>query len=64
MRASRRCSRASACSRNRSTKRTSRRIVAKWTGIPVTKMLESEVQKLVRMEELLAQTRRRPGEAL
>src|SRR2546422_8499201 len=29
------------------------RIVAKWTGIPVTKMLESEVQKLVRMEELL-----------
>ncbi len=30
------------------------RIVAKWTGIPVTKMLESEVQKLVRMEELLA----------
>ena len=30
------------------------RIVAKWTGIPVTKMLESEVQKLVRMEELLS----------
>ncbi|HYR45247.1 MAG TPA: ATP-dependent chaperone ClpB [Terriglobia bacterium] len=30
------------------------KIVAKWTGIPVTKMLESEVQKLVRMEELLA----------
>jgi ATP-dependent Clp protease ATP-binding subunit ClpB len=30
------------------------RIVAKWTGIPVSKMLESEVQKLVRMEELLA----------
>src|SRR5881628_2918228 len=29
-------------------------IVAKWTGIPVTKMLESEIQKLVRMEELLA----------
>ena len=29
------------------------RIVAKWTGIPVTKMLESEVQKLVTMEELL-----------
>src|SRR5262245_10635814 len=29
-------------------------IVAKWTGIPVSKMLESEVQKLVRMEELLA----------
>src|SRR6186997_1054671 len=30
------------------------KIVAKWTGVPVTKMLESEVQKLVRMEELLA----------
>jgi ATP-dependent Clp protease ATP-binding subunit ClpB len=30
------------------------KIVAKWTGIPVTKMLESEIQKLVRMEELLA----------
>jgi len=29
------------------------KIVAKWTGIPVTRMLESEVQKLVRMEELL-----------
>jgi ATP-dependent Clp protease ATP-binding subunit ClpB len=29
------------------------KIVAKWTGIPVSKMLESEVQKLVRMEELL-----------
>jgi ATP-dependent Clp protease ATP-binding subunit ClpB len=29
------------------------RIVAKWTGIPVTKMLESEVQKLVKMEGLL-----------
>src|SRR5437867_3703808 len=30
------------------------KIVAKWTGIPVTRMLESEIQKLVRMEELLA----------
>ncbi len=29
-------------------------VVAKWTGIPVAKMLESEVQKLVRMEELLS----------
>ena len=29
-------------------------IVAKWTGIPVSKMLESEVQKLVKMDELLA----------
>ena len=30
------------------------RIVAKWTGIPVSKMLESEVQKLIRMEEHLS----------
>jgi ATP-dependent Clp protease ATP-binding subunit ClpB len=30
------------------------RIVAKWTGVPVSKMLESEVQKLIQMEELLA----------
>jgi ATP-dependent Clp protease ATP-binding subunit ClpB len=30
-------------------------IVAKWTGIPVTKMLESEMQKLVQMEDLLEQ---------
>jgi len=30
-------------------------IVSKWTGIPVTKMLESEVQKLVRMEDNLRQ---------
>ncbi|HLQ34430.1 MAG TPA: ATP-dependent chaperone ClpB [Chloroflexota bacterium] len=30
-------------------------IVAKWTGIPVSKMLEGEIQKLVRMEERLRQ---------
>jgi ATP-dependent Clp protease ATP-binding subunit ClpB len=28
-------------------------VVAKWTGIPVAKMLEGEVQKLLRMEERL-----------
>lgn len=28
-------------------------VVAKWTGIPVTKMLESEKQKILRMEEEL-----------
>src|SRR5207249_11520865 len=28
-------------------------VVAKWTGIPVTKMLESELQKLIAMEERL-----------
>lgn len=30
-------------------------VVAKWTGIPVSKMLEGEVQKLVHMEERLQQ---------
>ncbi len=29
------------------------RIVSKWTGIPVSKMLEGEVQKLIHMEERL-----------
>src|SRR5207244_4299181 len=28
--------------------------VAKWTGIPVTRLLEGEVQKLVKMEERLS----------
>ncbi len=31
------------------------RIVAKWTGIPVAKMLQGEVDKLVRMDEALRQ---------
>jgi ATP-dependent Clp protease ATP-binding subunit ClpB len=31
------------------------RIVSKWTGIPVSKMLEGEVQKLVQMEDRLRQ---------
>ena len=30
-------------------------VVSKWTGIPVSKMLEGDMQKLVRMEERLAQ---------
>ena len=30
-------------------------VVAKWTGIPVRRMLESEMQKLVRMEDRLGQ---------
>ena len=28
-------------------------VVSKWTGIPVTRLMEGEVQKLVRMEEVL-----------
>jgi ATP-dependent Clp protease ATP-binding subunit ClpB len=31
------------------------KVVSKWTGIPVSKMLEGEVQKLVQMEERLRQ---------
>ena len=31
------------------------RIVSKWTGIPVSKMLEGEVKKLVEMESRLRQ---------
>src|SRR6476620_8676189 len=31
------------------------RIVSKWTGIPVSKMLEGEVRKLVSMEDRLRQ---------
>ena len=31
------------------------RIVAKWTGVPVGRLLEGEVQKLVHMEERLRQ---------
>jgi ATP-dependent Clp protease ATP-binding subunit ClpB len=38
-----------------------RRVVARWTGIPVDKMLEGEREKLLQMEEELAQARRRPG---
>jgi ATP-dependent Clp protease ATP-binding subunit ClpB len=30
-------------------------VVSKWTGVPVTKMLEGEVEKLVKMEERLHQ---------
>ncbi|MGQ9470523.1 MAG: ATP-dependent chaperone ClpB [Candidatus Aminicenantales bacterium] len=30
-------------------------VVSKWTGIPVSKMLEGEVDKLIRMEEKLSQ---------
>jgi ATP-dependent Clp protease ATP-binding subunit ClpB len=38
--------------------------VAKWTGIPVTRLLEGEVQKLVKMEERLAQRVVGQGEAI
>ena len=37
------------------------RIVSRWTGIPVSKMLEGEVRKLVSMEDRLAPASVRPG---
>ena len=40
---------------------TSPQVVSRWTGIPVDKMLEGEREKLLRMEDELAQARRRPG---
>ncbi len=39
-------------------------VVAKWTGIPVTRMLESEQQKLLKMEERLANRVVGQGKAL
>ena len=34
-------------------------VVAKWTGIPVSRMLESEREKLLNLEKELHRTRRR-----
>jgi ATP-dependent Clp protease ATP-binding subunit ClpB len=39
--------------RNRVTEEEVAEVVSKWTGIPVSKMLESEKEKLLRMEEFL-----------
>ena len=36
-------------------------VVGKWTGIPVSRLMEGEVQKLIQMEERLHAARRRPG---
>ena len=47
--------------RNKVTEEEIAEVVSKWTGIPVSKMLEGEKEKLLRMEEALAQARRRPG---
>ena len=44
-----------ASSRRRSTPRTSPRSSRRWTGIPVSRLLEGEVAKLVHMEERLHQ---------
>ncbi|MFK7970261.1 MAG: ATP-dependent Clp protease ATP-binding subunit, partial [Bacteroidia bacterium] len=39
-------------------------IISKWTGIPVTKMIESERQKLLKLEEMLAKRVVGQGEAV
>ena len=36
-------------------------VVARWTGIPVDRLLEGETEKLIHMEERLAPAGRRPG---
>jgi len=40
------------------------KVVSRWTGIPVTKMLEEETDKLLRMDEELKQRVRGQGEAV
>ena len=46
--------------RNKVTDEEIAEVVSKWTGIPVSKMLEGERDKLLRMEESLQQARGRP----
>ena len=50
--------------RNRVTEDEVAEVVAKWTGIPVTKMLKGERDKLMRMEEVLHQRVMGQGEAV
>jgi ATP-dependent Clp protease ATP-binding subunit ClpB len=47
------CRRASACSRKRWTRKDVAEVVATWTGIPVSRMLESEVERLLHVEDRL-----------
>ena len=37
------------------------KVVATWTGIPVSRLMEGEVEKLIHMEERLHKSRHRPG---
>jgi ATP-dependent Clp protease ATP-binding subunit ClpB len=39
-------------------------VISNWTGVPVSKMLEGEVEKLLKMEERLHRACRRPGNAI
>ena len=50
--------------RNRVTEEEVAEVVSKWTGIPVTKMLEGEREKLIRMESFLEARVVGQGEAL
>jgi len=50
--------------RNRVTEEEIAEVVSKWTGIPVSKMLEGEKDKLLRMEEALARRVVGQGDAL
>jgi ATP-dependent Clp protease ATP-binding subunit ClpB len=50
--------------RNKVTEEEVAEVVSKWTGIPVSKMLESEKDKLLRMESFLEQRVVGQGEAL
>ncbi len=36
-------------------------VVAKWTGIPVSRLMEGEVEKLIHMEDRLHERVDRPG---
>ena len=60
-RAGRRERRTSSCVQDRVTEEEIAEVVSRWTGIPVTKMLEGEREKLLHMEDVAAQARGRPG---
>ena len=47
------CSPTEDARRRRSTRRTSPTVVSKWTGVPVSRLMEGEMTKLVRLEEVL-----------
>ena len=53
-------SRATSCA-TRSRRRRSPRSSARWTGIPVAKLMEGEREKLLHLDEHPARARRRPG---
>ena len=52
---------ARACSRKRWMNRDIAAVVSKWTHIPVSRLVEGEIEKLVRMEDSTPPARDRPG---